>query len=288
MAFNLTKFDMSEVSRSPACVAICGKRGSGKSVLIKDILYHLHVARVPRCVCFSATEDANQFFSGFVPDVFVHALNHDTLSNMWQAQKELAMQKAVGQLPPGTDTRLAIILDDCAFDKTVMKSAVLKEIFMNGRHHGVFFIVTLQYLIDLNVSMRSNVDVFFFLKELNLKNQERIYHESCGFLPCFGAFQDLFMASTSNYEAFVVNGRCKSSDAQQIIHYYKADPTLNFRFGPASIWRFHSTVYESATDRYVRMQREQQEPRAVVDSRPSNKGRRGARGGSTIVVRRHE
>ncbi|KAG5182910.1 hypothetical protein JKP88DRAFT_157617 [Tribonema minus] len=280
MTFNFAKFDPKEMTRSPACVAIVGKRGTGKSMLIKDLLYHLNLAGVPRCICFSATEEANSYFGTFLPSVFVHPLDPDTLDRVWKAQKELVLQKRVGQLNPDTDTRLVLVMDDCAYHKQMMKSATLREIFMNGRHHGIYFIVTLQYLIDLNVAMRSNVDCWFYLKELSHKNQERIYNESCGFLPSFLTFQDLFMASTANYEAFVVNSRCKSNDPQKIVAHYRADANLNFKYGAPALWRYHDEVYESASDKYQRLQRTQQ------DSRPMSEATRSRKGGNTIIVRR--
>ncbi|KAG5192851.1 hypothetical protein JKP88DRAFT_272166 [Tribonema minus] len=228
MSFNFSRFDPREISKRPVCIAIVGMRGTGKSVLLKDILYHINEAGAPRCVVFSGTEGANSYFSEFVPGVFVHPMDQDTLHSVWERQKELVLKKAAGGLPASTNTSLVLVLDDCAFNR--------------------------KYLIDLNVAMRSNVDIYFFLKELNRMNREKIYKETCGFLPNYHVFEQLFNDATADYETFVVNSRCTSSNPEDIVHHYKADAGLQYRYGPPCLWRYHHSVYESPQQRYQRQQ----------------------------------
>lgn len=47
---------MTRVGASPLCMCAIGKRGSGKSVMLRDIVYHLHLAGIPRACVLSATE----------------------------------------------------------------------------------------------------------------------------------------------------------------------------------------------------------------------------------------
>lgn len=256
MPINITKFDVKHISQGPVCIALCAKRGGGKSFLIRDILFHLNNTGVPRVCIFSGTESANNFFGTFVPQIFTHSSDEGVLASVWENQKRLNIQRAAGQLPASTDIRLAIVLDDCAYCKPMMKSNALREIFFNGRHYGVTLIITLQYLMDLSVAMRSNVDVYFFLKENTLSNRNRIYAQCCGFIPTFQMFQDIFQACTENFDAFVVNNRSRSSDPSQICSYYGADPTIDFRFGRASLWKFHEQHFESAVDKHLRLLRQ--------------------------------
>jgi Poxvirus A32 protein len=284
MSFNFSKFDMKQLSTRPACIAVVGMRGTGKSVLLKDMMYHLNLAKVPRCVVFSATEGANGFFASFVPGVFIHTLELDTLTRIWEAQKELKLKQTAGGLDPKTDLRLLIVLDDAAFNRKVMQSNVLKEVYLNGRHYDVTLIVTLQYLIDLNVSMRSNVDVYLFLKELNKNNRERIYKEACGFLPNLKVFEQLFNDATSDYEAFVVNSRCTSSNPEDIVHHYKADATLNYKFGPPCLWRYHHNVFESPQEKYKRQERAKR--RDGGKKAPATMTRMGGKSDVVVISRR--
>ena len=47
-----------------------GKRGTGKSSLVKDLLYYHQT--IPIASVISATEHANKFYSTFVPSIFIH------------------------------------------------------------------------------------------------------------------------------------------------------------------------------------------------------------------------
>ena len=68
-SLQLKKFNMDELGDDSVVVAI-GKRRTGKSVLVKDILYHKK--SIPIGNVISATEQANAFFSYMIPSLFIH------------------------------------------------------------------------------------------------------------------------------------------------------------------------------------------------------------------------
>ena len=50
-------------------VLIIRRRGTGKSVLVRDILYHKR--HIPNRVVYSGTDNASPFYSKFIPKSFV-------------------------------------------------------------------------------------------------------------------------------------------------------------------------------------------------------------------------
>jgi len=60
----LRKFDLSTID-DDAVIAAIGRRRTGKSIIVKDILYHKR--RIPFGTIISGTEAANEFFADFVP-----------------------------------------------------------------------------------------------------------------------------------------------------------------------------------------------------------------------------
>ena len=65
----LTKFDMSKIENDKVVVFI-GKRETGKSFLVKDLLYYHK--DLPVGAVISGTEGANHFYSKIMPSVFIH------------------------------------------------------------------------------------------------------------------------------------------------------------------------------------------------------------------------
>ena len=62
------------------------------------------------------------------------------------------------------DDRLMLIMDDCMSSKgSWVKEEPILELFFNGRHHHISFILTMQYSLGIPPEMRSNFDYIFFL-----------------------------------------------------------------------------------------------------------------------------
>ena len=69
MTLQLKKFDMKNISDDKVVVFI-GKRETGKSILVKDLLYYHQ--DVPVGTVISGTEGANSFYSKLMPSIFIH------------------------------------------------------------------------------------------------------------------------------------------------------------------------------------------------------------------------
>ena len=69
MNLELKKFDIASITSDKVCVFI-GKRETGKSFLVKDLLYY-HTD-LPIGTVISGTESANRFYGDFVPSAFIH------------------------------------------------------------------------------------------------------------------------------------------------------------------------------------------------------------------------
>ena len=56
-----------------------------------------------------------------------------------------------------------------------MKDPCIRQCFMNGRHWKLFFMLTMQYCMDLTPDLRANVDYIFILRENVIQNREKLY-----------------------------------------------------------------------------------------------------------------
>lgn len=254
---SVTEVTISQINWGPLLakhptIIICGARGSGKSVMVKDIMFEAHQIGVPRCVVFSQTENANSHFASFVPGICVHCpITVEAVANVWTSQKELAIKKRVGQIPSTTDISLIMVMDDAAFNKKLIASPGMREIFLNGRHSSITLIMTLQYVMDLPVSMRSNADIGVFLNDTNQKNRERIFNNFCGCFSDFYTFNRTFSDCTENNEAFCVNRKAKSNAISDCINYYKARNDLDYKFGAPETWKYHDKRFLSEEEDYL-------------------------------------
>jgi len=217
------------------CIFI-GKRGSGKSCLVTDILYHKR--HIPVGVVMSATEEGNHHYKGFVPDLFIYNdYNKEVIERVLERQKRI--------INSGTTKKSSsfILLDDCMYDRKYMKDTCIRQCFMNGRHWKLFFMLTMQYCMDLSPDLRANVDYVFILRENIVQNREKLYKSFFGIFPTFDMFNQVMNACTENYECLVLDNTSKSNKIEDCIFWYKAKIKKNFKVGSPAIWAYHQKNY---------------------------------------------
>jgi energy-coupling factor transporter ATP-binding protein EcfA2 len=234
MSLQLKRFDPTKIKDDKVCLFI-GKRGTGKSTLVTDILYYKR--NMPSGVVMSGTEDGNHYYSQYIPDLFIYGnYNKETIENI------IAKQRSNMNLY-GKSNPVFILLDDCMFDKSFMRDECIRQLFMNGRHWNIFFMLTAQYCMDLPPGLRSNVDYVFVLRENVIQNRERLYKSFFGVFPSFSMFQSVMDACTENYECLVLDNTSKSNKLNECVYYYKAAIRPPFRIGGEAMWSAHKRFY---------------------------------------------
>lgn len=250
---SLKRFNCRDATKKTFNAVVVGKKHTGKSTVVQDLLYYLYKDNIPRVCVFSATEPSNHFYSQYVPETFVFGDENveDRLKNIMDSQKKLRMKKDLGQIPTGTDIRIAIVLDDIGYKKGALSGETVREIFMNGRHHDVVVIVAVQFLNHIRPDLRSNADYVFCLKESNAKNIKNL-HEN--YFCCFDKvkhFQTAFNACTSDYQCMVLNNTIPSTQASDVCSWYKAKHGREFKMGSKEYWNYHNERFISDMDKYI-------------------------------------
>lgn len=229
----LKKFNVSKIPDDKVIVMI-GKRGTGKSFLIRDIMYHHR--DIPVGTLISPTESSNHFFSNFIPKLFIHEEYHPTIiANFMKRQKKMGKLIEKGN---DIDPRAYIILDDCLYDKSWSKDKYIREIYMNGRHRKIFALFSLQFSLGLPPTLRGNVDYVFILRENIVSNRKRLYEHYAGMFPTFEMFCSTMDQCTENYECLVIDNNIQSNKIEDQVYWYKAEPHEDFKIGPKEVWQY--------------------------------------------------
>ena len=234
MNIQLRKFDPTTIEDDKVCVFI-GKRGTGKSTLVTDILFHKK--HLPIGIVMSATEEGNHYYKQYVPDLFIYSdYDRETIERVIERQKAVVSQNRPN---PGA----FLLLDDCMYDRKFMKDTCIRQCFMNGRHWKIFFMLTMQYCMDLTPDLRANVDYVFILRENVIQNREKLYKSFFGIFPTFDMFNQVMTACTENYECLVLDNTSKSNRIEDCVFWYKAKIRKNFRVGSPAMWAQHKKNY---------------------------------------------
>jgi hypothetical protein len=255
MTLELKKFNMSQIrfkqeENSGPVVVLIGRRDTGKSFLVRDLIYHHQ--DIPIGTVISGTEAGNGFYGEHVPKLFIHdEYNTAIIENILKRQKTVLKQvkKEIEYHKRTTiDPRTFVILDDCLYDATWAKDKMMRLLFMNGRHWKIMLIITMQYPLGIPPNLRTNIDYVFILREPYITNRKRIWENYAGMFPTFESFCQVMDQCTENYECLVINNNAKSNKLHDQIFWYKAEPRGAFKLGSKEFWEISKDLVSDDED----------------------------------------
>jgi len=222
-------------------IVIIGKPGTGKTTLVTSLLYEKsHI--FSSGLVMSGTEDSNGHYGKIFPSTFVYnQLDKSVIDNFVNRQK-LAKQ----HLP---NPWSILLLDDCTDDPKVFNDPLFLGLYKNGRHWKMFFILSLQYALDIKPAIRTNIDGTFILRETNLRNRKILHDNFAGIIPDFSLFCDILDQLTDDYTALYIHNATTSNKMEDCIFWYKAKPVPDsFKFGSEDYWAFHEQRFDKDRD----------------------------------------
>jgi hypothetical protein len=249
MNLELKKFDMKSISFKPneskgPVVVLLGRRDTGKSFLVRDLLYYHQ--DIPIGTVVAGTEEGNGFYGKLVPKLFIHnEYNMAIIENILKRQRQVLKQikKEMETFKRSNiDPRAFVILDDCLYDATWTRDKMMRLLFMNGRHWKIMLIITMQYPLGIPPTLRTNIDFVFILREPYIANRKRIYENYAGMFPTFESFSQVMDQCTENYECLVINNNAKSNKLQDQVFWYKAENHGDFKLGSKEFWELSKGI----------------------------------------------
>ena len=250
----IKKFDIKTMPDN-VTIAMIAKRGSGKSFLTRELLFHKR--HIPTTIAISKTERLNRFYGDFIPDIYIYEnYSNELLSKIYSRQSRIFEdnERRVKDGKKPKDDRMMLIMDDCMSSKgSWVKEEPILELFFNGRHHHLSFILTMQYSLGIPPEMRSNFDYIFLLAEDFTNNRKRLYEHYAGMFPDFASFNDAFSVLTEDYGCMVINNKIHTTDITEKVFWFKAKETPNFTMGSKKYKKHHKKYYDSNWNRKIQV-----------------------------------
>jgi hypothetical protein len=163
-------------------------------------------------------------------------------------KRQKTLRKRIMQGEKDIDNRAFLIMDDCLYDNDWKKDKIIREIFLNGRHWGIMFLLSMQYAIGITPILRSNIDWVFILRENIVNNRKKLYDNYAGMFPSFDMFCQTMDACTENFECLVIHNASKSNKIEDQVFWYKADNHNDFKVCCPEAWRFSDENFNEDDD----------------------------------------
>lgn len=152
-----------------------GKRRTGKTYKMRDILYHLK-DDYPMGIVITETR-FNGFWQKYMPPAYIwDDYDADRLRAVLERQKKLKHMKMTGKLPRSYNMKIFIVFDDVmGLNEDVLRyDPVFRTIFVEGRHFEITLLIALQDAFGMPPKDRNNIDFCFVMKQQQERNFEAI------------------------------------------------------------------------------------------------------------------
>lgn len=256
MKIHIRQWDPTTV-KDGRIICLCGRRGTGKSQVMKSLMFHLR-NRLDFGVAMTPTEDSMDMFREHIPDSWIFPeYSQLKLDQMLRIQRRCQREKR-------TTKHLFVFMDDCMYDKKVLKSKTMRDLFMNGRHLKLTFCFAVQYLMDMGPDLRSQVDYVICTREMIISNKMKLWKYFYGMFEKYDDFSKVMDKCTENYSTLVMDNTSKSNAIEDCIFWYRADiDTPPFRLGGEVFWKLSAqhakSTHEKQLDAWARDEEDEYE-----------------------------
>jgi len=228
MQCKITKFKPDTI-KPGRITFIVGKRGCGKSTLLRDLLSRM-TNQVDYALAMCPTMESAEMLRGCLPASSVY--DRYVPSKVDQVVRVAQHFAALGK-----KRRILLCLDDCLYDRNVLRSPSIREIFFNGRHMGITFIALAQYCMDISPDLRTQIDYLFVMKENIVSNRQKLWKYLFGCVQNFDDFSAIMDRCTQNFECLCLDNTLNSGSVQECVFWYKASVEIeSFQLGSSAFF----------------------------------------------------
>jgi hypothetical protein len=215
---NIKEADYSTLEHS-ASIVILGKRRTGKTTWCKYILQYLN-KDIDRFVALCGNKDNVAEWKRIIQPLYVMPKNLAYLKKLRDYQDTKVAPFSENQQPIPRKYRICIIFDDCGSDRTFMRDPIINDLLSNGRHYGMTLVFLCQYLNQLHLENRNQIDYLGMLYTSNQKNIKKV-HEEFANVAELRTFRFVLNACTTNRGMCWIDNTTNPTTIEEFIYYKK-------------------------------------------------------------------
>lgn len=242
------KFDINLLPMD-SIIYISGKRGSGRSSIVRELLKKQVMKYCSYGIVISPTEEIDPFYSKFIPKERIYKKFDETL--IWNLTNRYFMRnflyncsqhvefleeevekhgpeeltkKIINNITNEHETKkdhLFAVFDDCLCYSDWKKNIPLREFIINAKKYNVTVIIVSQHAEPIEPCIRSNFDYVFSLADDVQNNIRKLYKSFGGCFPTFEYFKTTYQELTEDYKSMVIVNKGVHENIQDKIFWFK-------------------------------------------------------------------
>ena len=267
MPLQIRKFDPATM-KPGRIILVVGKRGTGKSVVLRDLLFHMS-NKVDFGVAMTPTEESIREFERCMPKSWIYrGFEQEKIDDIVRVQRRKAQDG-------GAAKKLYVVLDDCMYQKGILKSESMRQLMFNGRHLNITLLFAAQYLMEIGPETRTQIDYVICTRETIQANKVKLWRYFFGVFERYDDFVRVLDKCTADYGVLVMDNTQPGASGDPIansIFWYRASTDLpTFRMGKDVYWKMSEQFEKTELERRAELE-EQAEARMLAERK--TRGRR--------------
>lgn len=238
-SLSLQEFDLKQI-KMDICgtprILVYGPTGSGKSLLIVDILYHHQ--DVPIVTIVSPTERFNHTYKDIVPELFIHDFSKEIIKKFIQRQEFIQDKQKNDPKYKKIDPRAILILDDSLHKiKKISHDEDIDFLFIAGRWVSAAPIFAIQDPIGLSPTQRGQLSYTFIFYDPLETNKKKLFEHYAGVFPNYRMFSDALDYYSQDFGCLVIDHTNKRArKIEEKVFWYQAKKHPKFRMCDEQFW----------------------------------------------------
>jgi hypothetical protein len=128
-------------------------------------------------------------------------------------------------------------------------STNIRQIFMNGRHYNISFILTLQFSLGIPPALRGQADYVFMFSEGRSKELRKLHEHWASIITTFKLFKTIMDNFTDNYGCVVIDVNAPTKKIEDNIFWYNAKEHGPFKLGTPEVWSWSDRLSQSRSEK---------------------------------------
>lgn len=194
----------------PSLIICAGKPKSGKSHLIKYIIYkYRHKFQYGIVMCKTSFNDGYDY----IPEDFVHSkYDENKIKNLMKLQSKL--------IENGIINDCFLILDDCL--TCDYNKELFTDLITQYRHYHITVIISTQYIYKVNPTIRECANYAMLFRQSTKRSIEAVYESFGAHFDNYESFKQYITNNTDDHKFIFVDINSDQDDIDNIYQVMKA------------------------------------------------------------------
>lgn len=209
-------------------VSIFGKRNTGKTFYARYLMYQLK-DYFPWGWCMTNTPQ-NGFWQSMIPEKRIFkGWRPDVIREIMELQRGRIRRTDVNPY-------VFVILDDIVSDERLRYDPVLRELYFEGRHFGIFILICSQYVYGLPPGNRANTDFMITFNQQQQRQLKQIQEDYCTEFKNWQSLRKDLQRLLGDHGVLILNQRDPDLRGVERYHMDVADEPPPFYLGTKNYW----------------------------------------------------